>query len=125
MAGITKTYKKSNAHQREGRKPKAKVEVQNLVQTAKSELLVAVKGEERPVTPSKMSKGSSWVPNTRCNHQYDHISPKFLLFPTQKGNSLGGILTNHNDGRCTDLRSMIENECEQIITYIQTLILLM
>ena len=38
--------------------------------------------------------------------------------PTQ-GGDLGGILTNRDDGRCTELRSVVEYyERDQIITHI-------
>ena len=41
-----------------------------------------------------------------------------LLLPTQ-GGDLGGILTNRDDGRCTELRSVVEYyERDQIITHI-------
>ena len=45
------------------------------------------------------------------------LSHMFLL-PTQ-GGDLGGILTNRDDGRCTELRSVVEYyERDQIITHI-------
>ena len=60
-----------------------------------------------------------------CVQRNDTTLSHMFLLPTQEGD-LGGILTNHVDGRCTERRSVIEYyERDQIITNIWALILLM
>ena len=60
-----------------------------------------------------------------CVQRNDTTLSHMFLLPTRTW-VLGGILTNRDDGRCTELRSVIEYyERDQIITHIWALILLM
>ena len=60
-----------------------------------------------------------------CVQRNDTTLSHTFLLPTRTWD-LGVILTNRDDGRCTELRSVIEYfERDQIITNILVLILLM
>ena len=60
-----------------------------------------------------------------CVQRNDTTLSHMFLLPTRTW-VLGGIFTNRVDGRCTELRSVIEYyERDQIITHIWALILLM